>query len=160
MASELQPWARANLAETGIEQHWLIGFSKSGLGAMDLLLKHPDLFTLAAAWDFPADMSSYTQYGADGNYGSDANFQSNYRLTATFLDAHKTPFLTQDRIWIEGYAAFQLDVEDFDALLTSKGMAHTTPPEVQRTHSWDSGWVSDALAGLHQESVALPPTGP
>ena len=27
--------------------------SKSGLGGEDLILKHPDLFTLAASWDFP-----------------------------------------------------------------------------------------------------------
>ncbi|HXZ45973.1 MAG TPA: alpha/beta hydrolase-fold protein [Pseudolabrys sp.] len=160
MASELQPWARANLATTGIEQHWLIGFSKSGLGTVDLLLKHPDLFTLGAAWDFPADMSTYTDYGADASYGTDANFQSNYRLTAAFLDAHKTPFLTQNRIWIGGYAVFQGNIEDFDTLLTLKGMVHTTAPEVQRTHAWNTGWVPDALAGLHQESVALPPPLP
>ena len=59
MTSELQPWVKANLATTGTEQSWLIGFSKSGIGGQDLLLKHPDLFTLAASWDFPADMSSY-----------------------------------------------------------------------------------------------------
>ena len=57
MTSELEPWVKANLATTGTEQNWLIGFSKSGIGAEDLLLKHPDLFTLAATWDFPADMS-------------------------------------------------------------------------------------------------------
>ena len=84
MTTELQPWVKANLSTTGTEQHWLIGFSKSGLGAQDLLLKHPDLFTLAASWDFPADMSTYDQYGpgSTANYGTDANFQVNYRLTA------------------------------------------------------------------------------
>jgi Putative esterase len=61
MATELQPWVTANLSTTGTEQSWLIGFSKSGIGAQDLLLKHPDVFTLAASWDFPADMSSYDQ---------------------------------------------------------------------------------------------------
>lgn len=37
----------------------LIGFSKSGIGAQDLILRHPDLFTLAASWDFPANMATY-----------------------------------------------------------------------------------------------------
>ena len=63
MTQELVPWIKQNLSTTGNEQTWLIGFSKSGLGAQDLILKHPDLFTLAASWDFPADMSSYDQYG-------------------------------------------------------------------------------------------------
>ncbi len=91
MTRELVPWAQQNLATTGTEQNWLIGFSKSGLGAQDLILKHPDIFALAASWDFPADMSSYDQFGADSaaGYGTDANFQANYRLTTTFLDAHK-----------------------------------------------------------------------
>ena len=84
MTTELEPWVKANLSTTGTEQNWLIGFSKSGIGAQDLILKHPDLFQLAASWDFPADMSSYDELGTDpaANYGTDANFQANYRLTS------------------------------------------------------------------------------
>ena len=32
MTQELVPWIKQNLATTGHEQTWLIGFSKSGLG--------------------------------------------------------------------------------------------------------------------------------
>ncbi len=97
MTTELVPWVKANLSTTGTEQNWLIGFSKSGIGGQDLILKHPDLFQLAASWDFPADMSAYDEYGSSSadNYGSDANFQSNYRLSTAFLDAHKAPFLSE-----------------------------------------------------------------
>jgi hypothetical protein len=88
MTQELVPWVQSNLAITGKEQNWLIGFSKSGIGGQDLILKHPGIFTLAASWDFPADMSSYSQYGdSAGGYGTDANFQANYRLTQAFVDA-------------------------------------------------------------------------
>ena len=59
MTQELVPWIKQNFATTGNEQVWLIGFSKSGIGGQDLILKHPGIFTLAASWDFPADMSSY-----------------------------------------------------------------------------------------------------
>ena len=65
MTTDLEPWVKANLSTTGSEQNWLIGFSKSGLGAQDLILKHPNLFQLAASWDFPADMTSYDQLGSD-----------------------------------------------------------------------------------------------
>ena len=125
MTQELVPWIKQNLATTGQEQTWLIGFSKSGLGAQDLILKHPDLFTLAASWDFPADMASYNSLGADAaaNYGTDANYQANYRLTQAFVDARKAPFLTSNRIWIGGYALYQTDVSDYDTLLTSEGIA-------------------------------------
>ncbi len=157
MTTELQPWVKANLSTTGSEQHWLMGFSKSGIGGEDLILKHPDLFSLVASWDFPADMSSYDQYGASSSYGTEANFAANYQLTSAFVDARKSPFLTYNRIWIGGYDIFQSDVSDYDGLLTSEGIAHTMGPSQMMAHRWDSGWVSGALAGLHQDSLNLPP---
>ena len=158
MAKELVPWVKQNLATTGNEQNWLIGFSKSGIGAQDLILKHPDLFTLAASWDFPADMSSYDSIWFDSAdaYGTDANFQANYRLTTAFVDAHKAPFLSNNRIWIGGYQAFQTDISDYDTLLTSEGIAHTTETPQSMAHRWDSGWVPIALAALRQDSINLP----
>ena len=165
MTSELEPWVKANLATTGTEQNWLIGFSKSGIGAEDLLLKHPDLFTLAAAWDFPAGMSDYdgtdpirgSTVGGDpqDGYGTSANFQANYRLSAAFLDAHKAPFVGTDRIWIGGYNAFQADMTYYDSLLGTEGIAHSTETPTSMDHTWDSGWVPIALSALEQESVNL-----
>ena len=157
MTTELEPWVKANLSTSGTEQNWLIGFSKSGLGAQDLLLKHPDLFTLAASWDFPADMSSYDEFGSSSTnaYGTDANFQANYRLTSAFLDAHKAAFTGADRIWIGGYSAFQGDMTDYDSLLTVEGIEHSTETPTPMSHRWDSGWVPLALAALEQESVNL-----
>ncbi len=154
----LQSWVVTNFSTSGTEQNWLIGFSKSGMGAQDLILKHPDLFQLAASWDFPADMSSYDQFGQSSvnAYGTDANFQTNYRLTPAFLDAHKEPFTAENRIWIGGYNSFQTDIADYDASLTSEGILHTTAPSQQMDHSWDGGWVPEALVALAQDSSQLP----
>jgi Putative esterase len=122
MTKDLVPWVTQNLTPPATdseafapvvepEQNWLIGFSKSGLGAIDLLLKHPDVFAVAAAWDFPADMNNYAEYASSSvdAYETDANFQANYRLTPSFVDAHRAPFVSQNRIWIGGYRAFQTD---------------------------------------------------
>ncbi len=160
MTNELVPWAKANLSTNGTEQNWLIGFSKSGIGGQDLILKHPDVFTLAASWDFPADMNSYDEYGPSSsvNYGLEANFETNYELTSTFVGAHKAPFLNENRIWIGGYSAFPTDISDYDSLLTSQGIAYTTGPSQYLAHRWDSGWVPAALAGLYQDSINLPPS--
>jgi hypothetical protein len=152
MTSELVPWAKANLATTGTEQNWLIGFSKSGIGGQDLILKHPDVFTLAASWDFPADDASYDQYSSADNYGTDANFQANYRLTPAFLAAHKAPFTSTNRIWIGSYGLYQGDMTDYDALLSSQGIAHSTETPTPMAHRWDSGWVPLAMAALEQLS--------
>ena len=157
MTSELLPWVRANLSTTGHEKVWLLGFSKSGLGAQDLLLKHPGLFSVAASWDFPADMTSTDAYGSteEAEYGSEANYADNYELTPSFVAAHKAPFTTADRIWVGGYALFQKDVTDYGALLTTAGIEHMTGVPVQMVHRWDSGWVPDALAALEQLSAGL-----
>jgi hypothetical protein len=160
MTKELVPWVDKNLG-TGTEQNWLIGFSKSGIGGQDLILKHPDIFAVAASWDFPADMSSYDQFGSDSaaGYGTDANFQANYRLTTAFVDAHKGPFLSNNRIWIGSYQLYGVDVSDYNTLLTSEGILHTTEPPQSMAHSWDSGWVPMALTALDQDSISLSSPG-
>ncbi len=171
LTNDLVPWVTQNLTPpaasqpfaplTGNGQNWLIGFSKSGIGGADLLLKHPDLFAVAASWDFPADMATYSQFGSSSanNYGTDANFQANYRLTPTFVDTHKTPFLSKNRIWIGGYYdIFGTDVADYDALLTSEGIAHTTETPQLMPHRWDSGWIPIALSAMSQDGAALAAT--
>ena len=152
MTAELLPWVKANLATTGTEQSWLIGFSKSGIGAEDLLLKHPDLFTLAATWDFPADMSSYDQYGASSanNYGTDANFQANYRLSTAFLDAHKASFC-RHRPNLDRRVQRVPGRHDGLRLAPHRGRHRLTPPRhrvLRWPISWGGGWVPTALAAL------------
>jgi hypothetical protein len=158
MTSELAPWVSQNLSTTGTEQSWLIGFSKSGIGGQDLILRHPGVFTLAASWDFPADMTTDTRFGSDSEagYGTDANFQSNYELSKAFLDAHKAPFTSANRIWIGGYGLYQQDDSDYAALLTTEGIQHLTETPTQMSHTWTSGWVPLAMAGLYQDSLNLP----
>ncbi len=154
MTQVLVPWIKQNLATTGHEQVWLIGFSKSGLGAQDLILKHPGVFTLAASWDSPFDMSSYDQFGDDSaaDYGTEANFEDNYRLTKAFVYAHRAPFMISNRIWIGGYGLYGNDDFDYNALLTSEGIDHSAEPAQYMLHRWDSGWVPIAMAALYQDS--------
>lgn len=156
LTQELVPWIRQHLATTGHEQIWLLGFSKSGYGAQDLILKHPHLFKVAASWDFPADMYSYDQYsGAASSYGTNANFRANYQLTRKFVADHAAPFTRNNRIWIGGYSLYQTDVSNYDQLLTSAGIVHTTSTPTEMAHRWDSGWLSIALAALYQDSRIL-----
>lgn len=160
VTSELVPWVNATLRTSGTEQNWLIGFSKSGLGGMDLFLKHPDIFSLVASWDWPADNSSYSDYGvsSENSYGTDANFQDNYRLTMSFMEAHKSPLMAHPRIWIGDYANFFNDVTDFNSVLTGFSIPFMAETPTNMTHRWDSGWVPLALAALSQMSPALYPT--
>ena len=159
MVNELVPWVDKTLATTGSEQNWLIGFSKSGYGGQDLILRNPNLFTVAASWDFPADMSSYDYYGSSPAtaYGTEANFADNYQLSQAFVATHRSPFLTQDRIWLGGYGLYPEEMLHYEALLTSEGVRFTAGPMRLVAHSWDSGWVPAAVAALYQDSLRLPP---
>jgi Putative esterase len=156
MVSQLVPWVAANLATTHREQNWLIGFSKSGYGGLDLLLRHPHIFTLGAFWDFPANMSSYNQYaGSAASYGTATNFQLSYRLTPAFINARKAPFVAQDRIWIGGYDLFGTDVNAFNRLLNRDGVEHLMEVPTPMAHRWDSGWLPIALSALYENSQNL-----
>jgi hypothetical protein len=148
----LPEWVDSNFATTGTEKNLLIGFSKSGYGALDLLLKHPAVFDGAAAFDFPADMAAYDDFGSSSSddYGTDANFQDNYRLTGAFIDAWKAPFTTEDHILISEGPVFGDQVADFNALLTSHGVEDTLlTTQTSDAHSWSGGWLPDAVAGLY-----------
>src|SRR6516165_5425950 len=161
-ATLLPAWVKSNFATSGTEENLLIGFSKSGYGALDLLFKHPSVFDGAAAWDFPADMAAYDTFGSSssGDYGSDANFQANYRMTASFVNTWKAPFTTEDRIWISEGSVFPIQVADFAALLTSQGVLHTlSTTQTNDAHNWYGGWVSDAVPGLYG-LVDSPPAKP
>jgi len=158
LVRELVPWVRDTLAVTGDEQNWLIGFSKSGLGGQAMLLKHPDLFDLAASWDFPADMSAHDEFGLGSAacYGTDANFQANYRLTGQFVAARRTPFVQDCRIWIGQGPVFTDNVSRYESILAAAGVRYAAGAALDCSHRWDGGWLAAAVAGLRKCSVGLP----
>jgi Putative esterase len=158
MTKKLVPWVQQHLSVTGHEQNWLLGFSKSGLGAEDLILKHPGIFAVAAAWDFPAGMSSYDQYGSDpaASYGTQANFQANYRLTPAFVHARRGQFQTRTRIWIGGNREFPAYMSSYASLLAKEGILYTRQAPQSMSHTWTSGWLPIALAALRHDSTKLP----
>jgi Tryptophan-rich Synechocystis species C-terminal domain/Putative esterase len=152
MATYLPEWVDSHFSTTGTEQNLLVGFSKSGYGAVDLLLKHPSVFAAAAAFDFPADMATYDQAGSSSadDYGTEANFENNYQLTGSFINSLKAPFTTEDRLLISEGPDYGTQVADFDALLTSQGVMHTlSTAQTNDAHSWSGGWLSGAVAGLY-----------
>jgi hypothetical protein len=150
MSKYLPAWVARNFSTSGAEKNLLVGFSKSGYGALDLLFKYPSLFDAAAAFDFPADMAAYDEFGSSPsqNYGTDTNFQNNYRLTNTFIDTWKAPFTTAERVWISEGPAYHTHVANFSALLTSQGVSHTLSIQTNNAHTWSGGWLSGAVSGL------------
>ena len=156
----LVTWTSANLQVTGTEQHYLIGFSKSGLGAQGLQFRHPGVFAATASWDAPFGMTGYDGTDPDYSgspvgggsadvYGTSANFTSNYQLSEANLTAwkHAANFGSVNRLWIGGYYTFPSDVTAYKSTLASVGIQHAgTRNTLDTSHTWHGDWMAAALA--------------
>jgi S-formylglutathione hydrolase FrmB len=124
----------------------LLGFSKSGWGAFSLLLRHPDVFGKAAAWDAPLLMDKPGPYGSDAIFGTRANFE---RYQVTRLLARRAKELRKaKRLILLGYGNFRDQHQQAHALMDRLKVAHEYRDGPARKHEWGSGWVGEAVALL------------
>lgn len=130
----------------------LLGFSKSGWGAFSLLLRHPDLFGKAAAWDAPLMMDAPGRFGSGAIFGTAENFEA-YRV-ASLLDRRAPALRNHTRLILLGYGNFRNDHERAHALMETLNIPHVYRDGPKRDHVWESGWVPEAASLLlRQEST-------
>jgi esterase/lipase superfamily enzyme len=156
---ELVPWGDTFLPAGTTPQRFLVGFSKSGNGALSLIFRHPDTFTAAAAWDAPAQLKALDAYwGLHLNFGTQANFDSYF--IPSLVKAGEKPFLSRNRLWISGdQSIFTADMNKLHSQLKAAGIRHTWVTGGTRAHNWTSGWLDGAVTALDATSLqtALPP---
>jgi hypothetical protein len=129
------------LAET--KGRLLLGFSKSGWGAWSLLLRHPELFSRAAAWDAPLYKVRPDQFKMDQVFGTQANFEQ-YEI-AKLLPLRAKELAGSPRLLLLGYGNFHGDHQAIHALLDRQQTAHVYRDGPQRKHEWSSGWLPEAV---------------
>lgn len=132
----------------------LVGFSKSGWGAFSLLLRHPNLFERAAAWDAPLMMNAPGRYGSGPIFGTPENF-AEHQLSK--LVADRADILSQEsasRLIHLGYDNFRSEHAGFEKLLNEHQIPHIYHDGPQRRHHWNTGWLPEAIELL---TVAQPP---
>jgi hypothetical protein len=134
---------RSYPVEANIESRLLLGFSKSGWGAWGLLLRHPDLFGRAAAWDAPLMMDRLGKYGTAAIFGTQDNFET-YRIS-DLLRAKPATLAPTSRLILLGYNNFRHEHEKAHALLNELNIPHDYRDGPERPHNWHSGWVSEAV---------------
>ncbi len=135
-------------ARGGRDGRLLLGFSKSGWGAWSLLLRHPDVFGRAAAWDAPTAMDA-PRYGMDGIIGSREAF-AKYELHGA-LRARGRELGAAPRLALLGYGNFRGQMTQTHALMESLGIPHEWRDGPARKHHWESGWVEEAARWLTQK---------
>ena len=130
---------------------WLIGFSKGGWGAVSLLLRHPDTFDRAAAWDVPYTLPHPDRYQMSDIFGTQENFDR-YRIPL-LVASQADQFRRETRLVLLGYNLFQDHQRELHRQLDSLKIPHLHRDGPRREHRWDSGWLPEAISLLAE----LPP---
>jgi hypothetical protein len=110
---------------------------------MSLLLRHPDLFGKAAAWDAPLMLDKPNRYGSAPIFGTQENFEE-YQVTR-LLEKQAMHFRDGNRIFLLGYGNFRQQMQQADDLMIKLRIAHTYRDGPTRSHDWNSGWLSEAV---------------
>lgn len=121
----------------------LLGFSKSGWGAWSLLLRHPERFGRAAAWDAPLMMETVGRYGSGEVFETQTNFER-YRVSE--LVAKRRGLLQKSpRLILTGYGNFRAQHQQMQALCERLDIPLVYRDGPRRKHDWRSGWVPEAV---------------
>jgi hypothetical protein len=123
----------------------LLGFSKSGCGAYSLLLRNPDAFGAACAWDAPL-MQEQPAFGMDPIVGTRENFER-YRIPP-LLEQRAELLRKAKRLGLFGYDNFRAQTQQAHALMEKLGIPHDYADGPDRKHHWDSGWLEEAAKSL------------
>lgn len=121
----------------------LLGFSKSGWGAWSLLLRQPNRFGRAAAWDAPLMMNQLGMYGTTQIFDSQQNFEK-YRIK-DLLQNQANALGTDKRLILTGVGNFGEHHEQIHSLMLQLKIQHIYRDMPPRNHDWHSGWVPEAV---------------
>ena len=135
---------RHHSTDSSAGQTLVVGFSKSGWGAWSLLLRHPEVFARAAAWDAPLMQRKPDKYGMGPIFGNQANFD---RYLVSDLVRRQAKMLRQrERLVLAGYfESFRAHHVAMHELLTQLDVPHAYRDGPKRDHHWESGWLDEAV---------------
>ena len=126
----------------------LLGFSKSGWGAYSLILRHPEMFDAATAWDSPLMKDKPDQFGMGGVFITQDNFEG-YQISRLLREKAES-FQKTKRLLLGGYGNFRKHTQDAHTLMESLGIQHAYADGPSRKHIWGSGWIDEAVRFLEQ----------
>jgi hypothetical protein len=130
----------------GTENRLLIGFSKSGWGAFSLLLRYPDSFGKAAAWDAPLMERKPHRFGMGPIFGTQENFDG--YCIATLVQKRARQLAGEPRLILTGYGNFRSHHVEAHEQMEALGIPHVYRDGPRRQHSWHSGWLQEAVGLL------------
>ncbi len=135
----------------------LVGFSKSGWGAVSLLLRDPDFWGFACAWDSPLMMTERElKWGSRVHFGTPEQAAG---YVPMYLVEKRAAALVggPDRLIITGSNLFGPDTRKFHELLEQAKVPHQYDKTLKSKHRWDGEWLAPALELLMRAHAATTP---
>jgi pimeloyl-ACP methyl ester carboxylesterase len=126
----------------------LLGFSKSGVGAVSLLLRYPDRFYAAAVWDAPLMVDLPDQWEMASIFGT-AEQYARFRVKS-LLAANVAAIKQRRRIVLHGYAIYRDHIRAAHEVLNALDVPHAFACDDYHDHRWDSGWLPACAAALDE----------
>jgi enterochelin esterase-like enzyme len=114
--------------------------------AFSLLLRRPDFFGRAAAWDAPLNMSAPKQFGTEPIFGNQANFEK-YQISS-LLTKEAAKLKASSRLAMIGYDNFRQHHQAIHEQMVRLGIPHEYKDVRQGNHDWRSGWLEEAVKFL------------
>ena len=128
------------------EGRLLLGFSKSGFGAITLLLRHLDFIGKAAAWDAPFTSKTILKDEEEmvHVFATEENYRGYYipGLIEIHADALRNG---PPRITLVNNSLRAGPVAQVHDMLTALRIPHQYAEDVKRDHNWTSGWFPVAV---------------
>lgn len=140
------------------EGRLLVGFSKSGWGAFSLLMRNPQVFGKAAAWDAPLAERSPSRFGMGPIFGTQENFDR--YCISTLLGERAEALGPACRLVLTGYGNFRSAHVEIHEQLEAAGIPHVYRDGPAREHQWHSGWLPEAVDLLVSPAASVPPSVP
>jgi hypothetical protein len=127
------------------------------LTPLSLILRHPHVFSAAASWDAPAQLTDLTAFpGMAANFGTESQFDQ-YEIPA-LVTGSAAAFQQRTRLWISGDdSAWTAHMQQLHAQMTQAGVLHTYVASGPRAHGWFSGWLDGAITGLQAAAGSTSP---
>lgn len=124
----------------------LLGFSKGGFAALNLLTRHPGLFAAASVWDCSllSDRPPHPQLVEAA--GSAARLDE-YDVRQN-LRRHAYGLQGACRIALGGVGTLEADWTAGRQLLETLGIPHRAYRDAPADHRWDAAWLAPALRHL------------
>jgi predicted esterase len=144
----------------------LLGFSKSGWGAVSLLLRDPAFFGAACSWDAPLMMTeAKLGYASKHHFGTPEQAAPYVPVNLVQRRADELA-KGPPRLTVLGRNTFGGHTRKFHQLLEARGVPHRYDNELRFKHHWEPGWVPKALevflgvAATTRPAAELPATRP